>query len=465
MSPLATVLCIDDEPAVGVVLENTLIEIGHRPLLLDSIEQGIAALGRETPDLVISDCRTSNSTALDLLEFLKRESLDLPVIVTTGYASIEHAVLMMKHGATDYLTKPLRTEALRLAVKSAIEVDRLKRENVEIRREITALRGSRAIVGDSAVLRAALETVAAVAPTRATVLLEGESGTGKELVARAIHDQSPRSDQPFVTVNCAAMPEGLVESALFGHERGAFTGAATRMLGAFERAHGGTLMLDEISEMRLDLQAKLLRAIQEQEIERVGGHQPIRVDVRIVATTNRELHREVEAGKFRRDLYYRLQVVPIRTPPLRERPDDIPLLISHFVERHAAQLGVKLPDVPRETVDGLRQRPWPGNVRELANAVERAIILSRSGPLLLEAFGTAGQSLKSVSAAADAAREEPQAGPTGEEAIFDLGVLERAAIERAIAVTGGHRARAARLLGISERTLRNKLNGPAGPGK
>jgi DNA-binding NtrC family response regulator len=447
---MANILCIDDEPAVAVVLESTLIEIGHRPTLLSSIPEGIEALRREAPDLVISDCRTAKGTALDLLEFVRTEGLDIPVIVTTGYASIEHAVLMMKHGATDYLTKPLRAEALRLAVKGAIEMERLRRENVEMRRELSALRGSGVIVGEASTLRSVLEKVSAVAPTRATVLIEGESGTGKELVARAIHDQSPRADQPFVTVNCAALPEGLVESQLFGHERGAFTGAATRMLGAFERAHGGTLLLDEISEMRLDLQSKLLRAIQEQEFERVGGHQSIRVDVRILATTNRDLMREVEANRFRQDLYYRLQVVPLRMPPLKDRLEDVPLLLRYFVECSATRLGVRVPEVPDEVVAALQQRPWPGNVRELANATERAVIFSPLGVIRLESFGTAGLSLDGR----DSAPEQP----TPEQADFDLQVIERATIERALTATKGHRVKAARLLGISERTLRNKLN-------
>jgi DNA-binding NtrC family response regulator len=365
----------------------------------------------------------------------------------------------MRHGATDYLTKPLRAEALRLAVTNALEVERLRRENSEIRREVSQLRGARTIVGQSAALRRALETIAAVAPTRATVLIEGESGTGKELLARAIHDQSPRRGQPFVTVNCAALPEGLVESALFGHERGAFTGAAARAHGAFERAHGGSLMLDEVSEMRLDLQAKLLRAIQEQEFERVGGHQAIRVDVRIISTTNRDLKAEVEAGRFRRDLYYRLNVVPIQSPPLRERREDVPLLLEHFVQFHAAQLGVRGPEIPPATLEVLQHRPWPGNVRELANGVERALILCRGGRLGLESF--AGVGLGSVPSGNGQASSGKPDEPSAAEANFNLQLLERRAIERALASTGGHRSKAAALLGISERTLRNKLNAPA----
>lgn len=447
---MPSILCIDDEPAVGVVLENALHQLGHQTVLSSSVEEGLKNLARQPFDLVISDYRMPNATGLDLLERMREQGYDVPVIIMTGYSSIENAVLSMRHGAVDYLSKPLRQEALRLAVTHAVELVQLRRENERYRREITSLRGPGSIIGESAPVQELLQTVATVAPTRATVLLEGESGTGKELLARAIHEQSGRSGQ-FVTINCAALPEGLVESALFGHERGAFTGATARTQGAFERAHGGTLLLDEISEMRLDLQAKLLRAIQEQEFERVGGSQSIRVDTRIVATTNRNLLQEVEAGRFRRDLYYRLSVVPIRTPPLRERRDDIPALVEYFVGLVAGQIGVRPPVVPPETMDGLARHAWPGNIRELANAVERAVILSRGGRLTLQAFG-----LPDVAASA-AAPAAPVDG-VASEPILDLRLLEEQAIARALEATGGNRTRAAKLLGISERTLRNKLN-------
>jgi len=242
-------------------LEQTLAELGHQATLVTTVQDGMRAMASQPFDLVISDFRMPESTGIDLLDLLREQGYDVPVIITTGYASVEHAVLSMRHGAIDYLTKPLRAESLRLAVNNAIELMRLRRQNEQVRRELDQLR-DRTIVGNSPAIREVLDMLAAVAPTRATVLLEGESGTGKELFARALHDQSPRRDQAFVTVNCAAMPEGLVESTLFGHERGAFTGATARAQGAFERAHGGTLLLDEVSEMRLDLQAKLLRAIQ-----------------------------------------------------------------------------------------------------------------------------------------------------------------------------------------------------------
>jgi DNA-binding NtrC family response regulator len=313
-----------------------------------------------------------------------------------------------------------------------------------------------------------LEVIATVAPTKATILLQGESGTGKELVARAIHEQSPRREHPFITINCAAMPEGLVESALFGHEKGAFTGATARTQGAFERAHGGTLLLDEISEMRLDLQAKLLRVIQEQEFERVGGQQPIRVDVRLVATTNRDLRADADAGKFRQDLFYRLNVVPINLPSLRDRKEDIPVLVHHFVGRAASQLGVEVTGVAAEAIGALQQRDWPGNIRELANVVERAVILARGGVLKAEMFVDDMVSMSVTPR--PAATAPPTAAPTAPAHStasippapegFNLDDLERLAIQRALQATNGNRTRAAKLLGISERTLRNKLNVP-----
>src|SRR5690348_6207061 len=265
-------------------------------------------------------------TGLEFLSLLQREGYDVPLIMMTRYASIEHAVAAIKAGAVDYITKPVRAAQLELAVEQALELVRLRRENAALKREIMETRSERQIIGESQAIRRALQAAASAAPTRATVLLQGESGTGKELFARAIHELSERRDKPFIKLNCAALPEGLVESALFGHERGAFTGALKRVEGAFERAHGGTLLLDEISEMRLDLQAKLLRVLQEQEFERVGGTSPIRVDVRVIATTNRDLAAEAAAGRFRQDLFFRLSVLPIALPPLRDRPGDIPLL-------------------------------------------------------------------------------------------------------------------------------------------
>ncbi|MBA3346101.1 MAG: sigma-54-dependent Fis family transcriptional regulator [Gemmatimonadales bacterium] len=460
---MATVLCVDDEAAVGVILEHTLSKLGHRPLLVSSVEEAMRVAASMPLDLIIADYRMPGLTGLDLLGLLKKEGYRVPVIIMTGYSSIEHAVTSIKTGAIDYLTKPIRAETLEIAVHQALEVVRLRRENETFRREILKIRSARALVGDSAPFRRVMEIIGTVAPTRATVLLQGESGTGKELFARAIHDQSPRHDSPLVTINCAALPDGLVESALFGHEKGAFTGATVRTAGAFERAHTGTLLLDEVSEMRLDLQAKLLRVIQEQEFERVGGSQPIKVDVRLIAISNRHLKAEVDAGRFRSDLYYRLNVMPIQTPALRERMDDIPRLVQHFLHRLAEQQSAPMPAITPETMQLLQRYSWPGNVRELANAIERAVILSRGSVLQPSAFDghlqEAGAAAE-VSRTAAPAPAPPAAADPAEPLPFDLDAVERRAIERALEATRGNRTRAAKLLGISERTLRNKLNIP-----
>ena len=467
---MATILCIDSETAVAEVIEGALQGTGHRILHHGTLADGLRSLSRDSVDLVMSSHQLPDGTGIQLLGAIREQGVEVPVIMTSPYSSIEQAVLSMRHGAVDYVTKPLRAEAVRIAVTNAIELDRMRRINEDYRSVISSLRGTRAIVGHSRALQRVMEVVASVAPTKATVLLEGESGTGKELFARAIHERSPRAHEPFVTVNCAALPEGLVESSLFGHERGAFTGATGRSAGAFERANRGTLLLDEISEMRLDLQSKLLRAIQEQEIERVGGQHPIQVDVRIVATTNRDLLTEMEAGRFRRDLFYRLNVVPIRTPALRERLEDIPALVEHFVAKVAGEVGVRPPTITPEALVMLARRPWSGNIRELANAVERAVILCRNRNLTREAFGPLSDPtpmIKDVAPFPPSRSHGPRptvvsgvaAPPAGlAEPPLNLRELERIAIQRALEATGGRRNRAAQLLGISDRTLRNKLN-------
>jgi DNA-binding NtrC family response regulator len=377
-------------------------------------------------------------------------------------------VLAIKAGAADYITKPVRPEQLEHAVTKALNFSRLRRENDALRQEVMQLRNERQIIGESPVMRRLLQTIATAAPTRATVLLQGESGTGKELVARAIHDQSDRAGQPFIKLNCAALPEGLVESALFGHEKGAFTGAIKRVNGAFERAHGGTLLLDEISEMRLDLQAKLLRVLQEQEFERVGGTSAIKVDVRIIATTNRDLAAEAEAGRFRRDLFFRLSVIPIRIPPLRERAEDIPLLAYRFAMQTAHETKKSLTGLSPEAVALLQRHDWPGNVRELQHAVERAVILSTGSVLMAGHFEGQRFGLAQAVAGLGSIQLADLRGPISVNghangravvlASLDLADAEAKLIARALEVTEGNRTRAAELLGLSVRTLRNKLN-------
>ncbi|MEX2182492.1 MAG: sigma-54 dependent transcriptional regulator [Gemmatimonadaceae bacterium] len=448
---MATILYVDDEPAVGMLISHTIERSGHRALAARSVAEAMKTLAGGGVDLIISDFKMPGLTGLDFLELLKRDGLDIPLIMLTGFASIEHAVAAIKAGAIDYITKPVDPHQLEMAVDQALHVVHLRRENATLREEVNALRQGQAIIGESEQITRALTEVAMAAPTRATVLLLGESGTGKELFARAIHEQSERRDGPFIKLNCAALPEGLIESALFGHEKGAFTGAHKRVEGAFMRANHGTLLLDEISEMRLDLQSKLLRVLQQQEFERVGGDTPIQVDARIIATSNRDLAADAAAGTFRQDLFFRLSVMPIHIAPLRERPSDIPLLAMRFAMRAAQEFKKELQGIAPEAIEWLRVQPWPGNVRELQHTMERAMILAREPVLPLHLF---------TNTKPRAAPVTPVEPADGEVVLQSLNVADAqtkliaAALER----TGGNRTRAAELLGISVRTLRTKLN-------
>jgi DNA-binding NtrC family response regulator len=452
---MATILCLDDEPAIGLTLQDTLERAGHQTITARSVPQALQVLAAGTVDLIISDYCMPGLTGLEFLALLRQEGYETPLIVLTGYGSSQHAIAAIKAGAIDYITRPVRSEQLELAVSQALEVVRLRRENDCLRREVMEVRNERQIIGDSSAIRRVLQTVATAAPTRATVLLEGESGTGKEFFTRMIHAQSERRDGPFIKLNCAALPKGLVEIALFGQEKGAFTGATKRVEGAFERAHGGTLLLDQISEMRLDLQAKLLRVLQEQEFERVGGSAAIEVDVRIVATTNRDLAAYSAAGHFRRDLYDRLSVIPVRLPPLRERKDDIPLLAYRFATLYSQRIGKEITGFSSQAIGLLQEYDWPGNVRELQHAVERAVILTGEPVIREHAFD--GERFGTDAANAGQA---PMPIPDGAVVLTSLNVTDAEAklIERALEVSRGNRTKASQLLGISVRTLRNKLN-------
>jgi DNA-binding NtrC family response regulator len=464
---MSTILCVDDDPALSAVLTDTLEQAGYRPLAARNVAEALGVLSRESVDLIISDFKMPGLSGLEFLELLTSEGYDVPLIMLTGFASIEHAVEAIKAGAIDYITKPIRAQQLELAVSRALDYVRLRRERAQLLDEVMEVRNARQIVGESDAIRHAIQQVTAAAPTRATVMLQGESGTGKELFARAIHEQSERRDMPFIKLNCAALPEGLIESALFGHERGAFTGAVKRVEGAFERASRGTLLLDEITEMRLDLQAKLLRVLQEQEFERVGGTTPIKVDVRVVATTNRDLQSEVSAGRFRQDLYYRLNVLPIHVPALRERPEDIPILASRFALRNAAELKKEISGFAPAAIEVLQRYSWPGNVRELQHAVERAVILTTDPVLQPHLFDAQRLGAARTTSEGQGVGSGPPAIsmgnlPPGSVVLssLNIGDAEEVLIERALQVTGNNRTRAAELLGISVRTLRNKLNTP-----
>jgi len=449
----ATVLIVDDEPLNVDLLEQELAAAGYRTLSAGSGEEAIAKAAKAAPDLVLLDVMMAGLDGYAVCERLKAAEATraIPVIFLTALTDTFEKVRAFSAGAVDYVTKPFEPEELlarvgtHIALRREIEAHRRSRSTVQYLME--EIRSDRdAMVGDSPALRHVLEQIAQVSTTDSTVLIQGETGTGKELVARAIHERSPRRERPLVKVNCAALPRDLVESELFGHEKGAFTGATQQRRGRFELADGGTLFLDEAGELPLEAQAKLLRVLQEREFDRVGGTRSLRTDVRVIAATNRDLHARVAAGGFRADLYYRLNVFPILVPALRERRDDIPGLVRHFAAKAARKLGRTLDGISPAFVERARAYDWPGNIRELENLVERAIIMSNGGVLdAVELFLQAPPSGQAPSVAAgDATLEE----------------MERAHIRRVLErtrwVIEGERG-AARILGLNPSTLRGRL--------
>jgi two-component system nitrogen regulation response regulator NtrX len=392
------VLVIDDEESILEALKQTLEFEGYRVTLAADAERGLALFRQEHPDVVLLDIKMPRTDGMELLTRIRSLDPDVQVIMITGHGTDETAFQAVKRGAFDYLRKPPDTERVLTSVGNALAARRLLEEN----RQLKGRPRSEAIVGNSPALRDVLERVEKVAPTRASVLITGDSGTGKELIARQIHQKSDRRRSPFVEVNCAAIPQELIESELFGHERGAFTGAHAQRKGKFEQAHGGTLFLDEIGDMSASAQAKVLRALQEGVIERVGGSEPIAVDVRVLAATNKDVQEEIDAGRFREDLYYRLNVVPLRLPSLGERPSDIPLLAEHFLALYAQENNLPVKRIAPDALEALKRREWPGNVRELKNAVERLAILSEGQTITL------GE-LEEIEPARDAALRAPVA--------------------------------------------------------
>jgi two-component system nitrogen regulation response regulator NtrX len=368
------ILIVDDEPAIQSALRGVLEDEGYRVTAVGSGAQALSLLADEAHDLVFLDVWMPGMDGLDTLVQIKNLRPDTTVVMISGHATIETAVKATRLGAYDFIEKPLSLEKTLITVSRALEHARLERENASLRRRL----GERLeIIGESAAIQHLREQIATAAPTNGRVLIHGENGSGKELVARAIHALSARRERPFVEVNCAAIPEELIESELFGHEKGAFTGALSRRRGRFELADGGTLFLDEIGDMSLKTQAKVLRALEEQAFERVGGRETVKVDVRVIAASNRDLEALIAAGSFREDLYYRLNVIPIEVPPLRERREDIPLLIDHFVRIFCAENGKRIKTVSAEALAYFLAYEWPGNVRELRNMVERLVIMAR----------------------------------------------------------------------------------------
>jgi two-component system nitrogen regulation response regulator NtrX len=368
----AHLLLVDDDPNTLASLSRAFRMAGHEVTVCDNAARALETLRSESFDLVFSDVVMPGKTGLDLLEEMKSLGIKTPIIMISGQANIEMAVRATKLGALDFLEKPLSTDKLLLTIENALRLTRLESENQELRRRI----GKHELVGGGAAMKKLLSEIERVAASETRVCILGETGTGKELVARAIHEKSVRKENAFVTLNCAAVPAELIESALFGHEKGSFTGAAAKHLGKFEQAEGGTLFLDEIGDMPLAMQAKLLRVLEEGEVERVGGDRPIRVNVRVLVATHRNLENLVKENGFRQDLFHRIYVFPLRVPPLRERKEDMPELIAHFARQVASQNGWKQKSFNEEAVEELRQYSWPGNVRELRNVVERLILLS-----------------------------------------------------------------------------------------
>ena len=448
---LRSVLIVDDEESIRQMLTEVLGEQGFSARAVADAAEALRELGARDYDAVVTDVRMPGMDGLSLVRALQQVAPDTTVIVMSAYGSHDLALEAMKAGAYDYLGKPFRPDEVLLVLRKAEERERLQLENRRLRREIAASRGPARLVAESAPMKEMLRVVHKVAPGKTTVLVSGESGTGKELIARAVHELSPRAGGPFVPVNCGAIPDQLIESELFGHAKGAFTGAQSAKRGLFEEADAGTLFLDEIGELPLNLQVSLLRALQEGEIRRVGDARSIKVDVRVIAATNRDLGQEVAQGRFREDLYYRLNVVALKLPALRERQEEIPILAARFLERHARRLGVVRKELSGGALAVLQAWRWPGNVRELENALERALVLSEDEQIEAEA-------LPEEMRAAGAPKGPP--APPGEG---DLSVkraqraLEADLIRRALERTGGNRSRAAELLELSPRALLYKI--------
>jgi two-component system, NtrC family, response regulator HydG len=439
------VLIVEDEEIVRQLLTGLLREEGYAVDAVATGEEGLKALDRELYDLVLLDLNLPGIHGMNVLSAAPALQTDAEFIVMTAFGSVDNAVEAMKLGAFDYINKPFRTEELLLTLERALQQSALRREVAQLRRH--AADGVRArIIGRSPAMERMFDLVERVAPTRATVLITGETGTGKELVARAIHELSDRARKPFVPVNCSALPETLLESELFGHTKGSFTGAIANKRGLFEEASGGTLFLDEISTIPPSTQVKLLRVLQERKLHRVGGTQPVTVDFRLLAATNLDLAEEVRAARFREDLFYRLNVFPVRVPSLRERQGDIPLLANFFRLRFAQENGVEAPEIAPDTMKRLMEYAWPGNVRELENFVERAVIMY-SGARTIPFEPPAGELDRSEQSLIDVARRER----------WSMERLEKEYILDVLQQTDGHRGNAAEILGIDRRTLYRKL--------
>jgi two-component system response regulator HydG len=447
MADQLKILIVDDEESHRIMLRAVLKDEGYGVAEATDGIEAIRAVEKEAFDLILMDLRMTSMDGIEALIEIRKISPLMPVLIMTAYASVKTAVEALKAGAFDYLTKPLDIEELKVLIDKALEHYHLRTENIALKERLGDRFDFSRIIGRSAGMKALMETLAMVAPTDATVLIMGESGTGKEVVANAIHHNSSRAGQPFIKVSCAALPETLLESELFGHEKGAFTGAVARREGRFELAHRGTIFLDEVGEMSPATQTKLLRVLQERAFEPLGSARTIQVDIRVLAATNRELGAQVKEGRFREDLFYRLNVVPLTVPPLRERKEDIPLLADHFLSLFREKNRKPIRAISGKALDLLMRYEWPGNIRELENSMERAVIMARDEVIVPADLPLQIQMLS---------REEgiTEFGiPSG----ISLDEMERALIVKTLEDAGGNRTRTAEILGINRRTLQNKL--------
>jgi two-component system response regulator HydG len=442
-----TILVVDDEPSHRQMIEAVLSAEGYEVQQADDGRSAIAAIEKKFSDLVIMDVRMKQVGGIEALKEIKKISPGIPIIIMTAYASVGTAVDALKSGAYDYLTKPLDIEELKILVAKALRYRELEQENIHLKEILNDRFDFSNIIGRSPSMSKLFETMALVTPSEATVLIVGESGTGKELIVNAIHQNSPRGEKPLIKVNCAALPETLLESELFGHEKGAFTGAIARKQGRFQLSHKSSIFLDEIAEMAPATQAKILRVLQEREFEPLGSTQTIKIDTRIIAATNRNLEEEIQEGRFREDLYYRLNVVTVEVPPLRQRREDIPLLADFFLKQYAEKNRRLIKGFTPRATDLLMRYDWPGNVRELENIIERSVIMVRGETITPLEFPNDLQELD----------EELKATQINLRPGRSLKEVEKDMILRTLEETGGNRTHAAKILGISRRTLQLKL--------
>ncbi|MEK6684319.1 MAG: sigma-54 dependent transcriptional regulator, partial [Nitrospirota bacterium] len=449
---MAVILVIEDKESMAEMLSQALQSEGHRVIVARDGREGLQKFKESKLDLVVSDLKLPHKSGLEVLEAIKEHNPLIPVILMTAYGTIETAVKAVKEGAYDFITKPFDPDHLIHLINKALEKQRLVTENLILREEFAKHLKLPKIIGKSPKMMAVVDTVQKVAASHTTVLLLGESGTGKELFARAVHYLSPRKENPFVEINCAAIPRDLLESELFGHERGAFTGAVARKMGRFELANGGSIFLDEIGDMDLALQAKLLRVLDGEEFMRVGGTVKIKVDVRVIAATNKDLQAAIEQKLFREDLYYRLAVFPVTIPPLRERADDIPMLVEHFMNYYCQELKKELKTVAPASMELLVRHPWTGNVRELQNCIERAVILTDGRVILPEHLGLRAK--PSVEAGPGSL---PMEGTLHEVGSAAAQFAESRMIRKVLKETGGNKTKAAEILKVSYKTLLTKI--------